>query len=504
MSTLEISIVALYFFVLFLLTLYGAHRYVLTYLFYRYRKPVKSKRVFSDLELPEVTVQLPIFNERYVLRRLLEAVCSIDYPKDRLEIQILDDSTDETKEIAANLAEEYRQKGFDVVHIHRTNREGYKAGALENGMKVARGKFFAIFDADFIPPKNFLRETIHYFSDPEVGMVQVRWEHINRDYSLLTRAQALFLDGHFAIEHAARFFSGRFFNFNGTAGIWRKECIEDAGGWQHDTITEDLDLSYRAQLKGWKFIYINDLAAPAELPVEMNAFRSQQHRWSKGSIETAIKLLPTLIKSPIPFKTKMEAIYHLTGNISYLLLVMLAILMPSAILIRLKNGWDGTLGIDLIFLIAGTLPLLLFYSCAQKEINAPWLSRIAYFPFALMLGAGMSLNNCKAVIEALLGYKTEFTRTPKYNIKDKRDNWKSRRYRGMKTLLPLFELAIGGYLTYVIIYVISKQAYLALPFLVLFQLGFLYVAISSLFQQLAVKLNDFLENIRKRIEGTAQ
>ncbi len=494
MSILETTVVGIYFFVLFLLTLYGAHRYILTYLFFRYKKPVEFKGTFEESQLPQVTVQLPIFNEKYVLRRLVEAVCNFDYPRDRLEIQILDDSTDETKFLAAELCREYREKGYDIVHIHREDRTGYKAGALDNGMKVAKGEFLAIFDADFIPPPDFLRRTIHAFTDPEIGMVQVRWEHINRDYSLLTKAQAIFLDGHFAIEHAARYYSGRFFNFNGTAGIWRRQCIEDAGGWQHDTITEDLDLSYRAQLAGWKFLYLNDIAAPAELPVEMNAFRSQQHRWAKGSIETAIKLLPTVLKAPLSLSQKIEAFFHLTGNFSYIFLALLAILMPTAILIRIQSGWGHTLYVDLPFLLAGTLPLFIFYSAAQAEITESWFKRSLYIPFALMLGAGMSLNNCKAVLEALFGYKTEFTRTPKFNIQKKGESWLTRRYRGAKSWLPVVEFAIAIYLTYVILFVLYKEAYLALPFLFLFQLGFFYVSGVSILQQFAVFFQRFQLN----------
>lgn len=495
MSVVEQLILLSYFGVLFLLTLYGAHRFVLTYLYYRHREPFEPVRRFGPDEMPHVTVQLPVFNEKYVLERLVEAVSQFDYPRDRLEIQILDDSIDDTKELGAQLAEQYREKGLDIVHIHRTDRTGFKAGALEAGTQQAKGELLAVFDADFVPPTDFLRNTVDYFSDDEVGMVQVRWGHINRGYSLLTKSQALFLDGHFVIEHEARHRSGRFFNFNGTAGIWRRQCIKDAGGWQHDTITEDLDLSYRAQLAGWKFAYLPNVVAPAELPVEMNAFRSQQHRWAKGSVETARKLLKRVLTSSLPFETKVEAFFHLTGNMSYLLLVVLAILMPISVVVRLNyfatlspdqaaySWWFYTLIADVPFLIGGTLSLMLFYACSQKEIDAPWLSRSAMVPLILSVGAGMSLNNCKAVLEAMVGHKSEFTRTPKYNVKSRKDNWKAKLYKGHKTWLPYMEMLFALYFTAVIIFALTRQSYASLPFLVMFQLGFFYVSLSSLIQR---------------------
>lgn len=483
MSSIEIIVLVGYFSILLLLTMYGVHRYALTYLYYRSKKPFQPKSIYPPDQLPHVTVQLPVFNEQYVLRRLVESVCALDYPQDRLEIQILDDSTDDTKALGAALAQEYQDKGFDIVHIHREDRTGYKAGALEAGTQVAKGELLAVFDADFVPPPEFLQRTVHAFSDPTIGMTQVRWEHLNRNYSMLTKAQALFLDGHFAIEHAARYQSGRFFNFNGTAGIWRRQCIEDAGGWQHDTITEDLDLSYRAQLAGWKFAYINEVISPAELPVEMNAFRTQQHRWAKGSIETARKLLPRMLSSELPFHVKMEALFHLTGNLAYLFMVALALLMPLSVVIRIQNNWHHTLIADIPFLIGGTVCLLIFYACSQKEIGQPWLAHSAMVPVALTIGVGMSLNNCKAVLEALVGYKTEFTRTPKYNVQSRIDNWKAKLYRGHKTWLPYVELAIALYISAVIAFVIYKESYLSLPFLLMFQMGFLYVALTSILQR---------------------
>ena len=485
MSILEVVLLSSYFVILFVLTLYGAHRYMITYQYYRLRKPFVPQRQYSEEELPHVTIQLPVFNEKYVLERLVRTVCEIDYPRDRLEIQILDDSTDDTQELGAKLAEEYQKQGFDILHLHRTDRTGYKAGALEAGLHRAKGELVAVFDADFLPPKDFLRKTVHAFTDPKIGMAQVRWEHINRDYSFLTRSQALFLDGHFVLEHAARYLSGRFFNFNGTAGIWRAICIHEAGGWQHDTITEDMDLSYRAQLAGWRFVYLSDVVAPAELPVEMNAFRTQQHRWAKGSIETARKLLGRILKSDLPFSVKSEAFYHLTGNFSYVLIVLLAMLLPLSILIRVTHDWHYALIADVPFLVGGTISLVIFYVCSQKEIGGPWIQRGALVPFALSVGVGISLNNCKAVLEALFGHKSEFTRTPKYNVVSKKDNWKAKLYRGHKTWLPYIELLFGLYFTVAVALAIYSQILISLPFLVMFQAGYLYVAFSSLLQRRA-------------------
>src|SRR6266540_2201704 len=281
----SIATLTVYYVVLALLAMYGTHRAMMVWLYYRHRHDVPCPA--GDLPvLPRVTIQLPIYNEVYVVERLIEAVAAIDYPRELLEIQVLDDSTDETGEIARSTIARYRERGFDIVYLHRQDRQGFKAGALQAGMEVACGEFMLIFDADFVPQPEILRESLPYFTDPEIGMVQARWEHLNRDYSLLTRIQSVFLDGHFVIEHTARHRSGRFFNFNGTAGIWRRSCLEEVGGWQSDTLTEDLDISYRAQLAGWKFVYLKDLVAPAEVPVDMNGFKTQQHRWTKGSIQT--------------------------------------------------------------------------------------------------------------------------------------------------------------------------------------------------------------------------
>ncbi|MBI5665058.1 MAG: glycosyltransferase, partial [Nitrospirae bacterium] len=311
-----------YFFILITVFIYASHRYYMVYLYYKHQKDKPALKTKFD-ELPRVTVQLPIYNEMYVVRRLIAASCDIDYPKELLDIQVLDDSTDETKELTRDCVEEFRAKGFDISYIHRENREGYKGGALENGLKYAKGEFVVVFDADFVPQSDILQKTIHFFADKSIGMVQTRWSYLNRDYSFITKIQAIMLDGHFVIEHTARNWSGRFFNFNGTAGVWRKKAITSAGGWQNDTLTEDLDLSYRSQLKGWKFVFLKDELTPSEIPVEINGFKSQQHRWAKGSIQTAKKILPSILKSDLPLKVKVEAFFHLTNNISYLLMLVL-------------------------------------------------------------------------------------------------------------------------------------------------------------------------------------
>src|SRR5512135_434807 len=415
MSALELSVVVAYALLLLVLSVYGSHRYAIAYLYYRhkYRLPTPRGRF---AELPRVTIQLPIFNEMYVTERLIGAVAKIDYPRDLLEVQVLDDSTDETQAIARACVERHRAAGLDISYVHRTNRKGFKAGALEHGLALAKGEFVAVFDADFVPEPDFLRRTIPYFTDPGIGMVQARWGHLNRDYSALTQAQAILLDGHFVIEHTARNRSGRFFNFNGTAGIWRRTTIASAGGWQHDTLTEDLDLSYRAQLKGWKFVFLPEVVAPAEIPVEMSAFKSQQHRWAKGSIQTAMKLLPRIWKSELPADVKKEAFFHLTANVAYLLMIPLAVLMPITVVVRVSHGWMEVLLLDLPFFAAATMSVCVFYVASQREVGASRWQRVKYLPLLMALGIGLSVNQARAVVEALLGHQTGFTRTPKRGV----------------------------------------------------------------------------------------
>jgi cellulose synthase/poly-beta-1,6-N-acetylglucosamine synthase-like glycosyltransferase len=454
----------------------------MVYLYFRHRDR-RAVPMPLPQRLPRVTVQLPLYNEMYVAERLLESVAQIRYPKDLLEIQVLDDSTDETCAIASSAVERYRGEGFDVHYIHRTDRTGFKAGALEHGLQMARGEFVVVFDADFVAPADILEKTIGHFDDPKVGMVQVRWGHINRDYSLLTQVQSILLDGHFVLEHGGRNRGGRFFNFNGTAGVWRRTVIEDAGGWQHDTLTEDLDLSYRAQMKGWRFVYLQDVVSPAEIPVEMNAFKSQQHRWAKGSIQTCKKLLPKILASDLPLPIKTEATFHLTANFAYPLMVVLTLLMFPAMVIRYNMGWYEMMVVDVPLFLGATLSVCSFYLVSQKEIFGDgWRSRLKYLPAVLSTGIGLSVNNAKAVIEAVLGQQSPFTRTPKYRVESAGDEWKQRRYRGSVTFVPYVELALGVYCTVMACYAITNGIFATLPFIALFQIGFFYAAALSLFQ----------------------
>ena len=390
-NAFDMALLVPYFIVLILLASYGMHRYVLVYLYYKHRKnrTVDPPGHFSDL--PRVTVQLPIFNEQFVVERLVDAVCRLQYPLEKLDVQVLDDSTDETQAVAQGLVERYAARGFPITYHHRDNREGFKAGALAEGMRTAKGEFIAIFDADFVPPEDFLLKTIHHFTDPKIGMVQTRWTHINRNYSFLTEVEAILLDGHFVLEHSGRARSGVFFNFNGTAGVWRRTAIEEAGGWQHDTLTEDTDLSYRAQLKGWKFVYLQDVECPAELPVEMTAFKTQQARWAKGLIQTSKKILPSVIKSDQPFRVKLEAWYHLTANLSYPLMVMLSVLLLPAMIIRFYQGWFQMLYIDLPLFMASTFSISSFYLVSQRELfPKTWPRALLYLPFLMALGIGLT------------------------------------------------------------------------------------------------------------------
>ncbi|HEV2494801.1 MAG TPA: glycosyltransferase [Terriglobia bacterium] len=478
----DLSILIPYFTILIILSVYGIHRYALAYLYLKNRRKLPSPHGTFE-KLPRVTVQLPIFNERYVIERLLEAVTRLDYPRDLLEIQVLDDSTDETQMVCSRLVSAYASAGYPISYHHRDHREGFKAGALAEGMKAATGEFIAIFDADFVPQPSTLRQMIDYFTDPEVAVVQGRWTWLNRGYSNLTEVEAILLDGHFVIEHGARNFSGRFFNFNGTAGMWRRAAIEDAGGWQHDTLTEDTDLSYRAQLRGWKFIYDPRIECPSELPVEMNAFKAQQARWAKGLIQTAKKLLPTIWRSPQPLKIKVEATFHLTANIAYPLMVLFAVILLPAMIVRFYQGWFQMLYLDLPLFLASTCSVSTFYMVAQRELYPrSWMSRLKYVPFVMATGIGLSLKNSKVVIEALLGKKSEFVRTPKYRVEGRDGSWESKKYLGRAGWISAVELSLAAYLLWNVIYSCTIENYLTTPFLVLFLMGYSYMGTMSLLQ----------------------
>jgi len=470
-----------YTIVLLGLSLYGIHRYVIIYLYLKHRKNLpKPKGQFEAL--PRITVQLPIYNELYVVERLINAVAALDYPRELLDVQVLDDSTDETRELAAQKVAELKATGLDITHVHRTDRTGFKAGALENGSKICKGDFILILDADFVPAPDVLKKTIHYFTDEKIGMIQTRWGHLNRTYSMLTRVQAMFLDGHLLLEQTGRNRAGRFINFNGTAGVWRKTCIADAGGWQHDTLTEDLDLSYRAQIKGWQFVFLPELVTPAELPVDMNGFKSQQHRWTKGSIQTCRKLLPALWRADVPFLVKVEGTVHLTCNYTFLLLACICVLMHPGTGGTTGSVWR-TILLDIPIFATGCLPAVIFYMVSQRELYPrSWWKEILYMPALFALTIGLAVNNAWAVLQAMCGHESEFTRTPKYGIKGKKHNWKKSKYSPLKTVLPFVELGFAIYFIRFLYLGIMASNWFSIPFLLLFAGGFTYVATCSILQ----------------------
>jgi cellulose synthase/poly-beta-1,6-N-acetylglucosamine synthase-like glycosyltransferase len=481
-NAFDLAIMIPYFFVLVVLAAYGIHRYWLVYCYtkHRHNTPGQPPQMTA---WPKVTIQLPIYNERYVVERLIESVSRLDYPRELLDVQVLDDSTDETREVARSCVERYHALGFPVRHLHRTHREGYKAGALREGLKSASGEFIVIFDADFQPIPDFLRRTVPYFEDPRVGMVQTRWTYLNRDYSALTQVESILLDGHFVIEHGARARSGRFFNFNGTAGVWRRETIDDAGGWQHDTLTEDTDLSYRAQLRGWRFLYLPDVECPSELPVEMNAFKAQQARWAKGLMQTAKKILPRVLSADVSLPIKTEAVFHLTASISYPLMLLLSTLLLPAMIVRFYQGWFQMLLIDLPLFLSSSCSISGFYLTSQRALYPRrWKRTFLYLPFVMAVGIGLSVRNAKAVLEALFGVHSEFTRTPKYRIEGQTGTWGRKLYHNRAGWMPWIEVALGLYFAATVVYSIQNKNYVTVPFLLLFVWGYLYTGLLSLGQ----------------------
>src|SRR3954463_9683118 len=499
-ALLKDGALAVYIGILVAVAFYGMHRYILVYLYLKHKKDgYEPKTRFTSL--PRVTVQLPMFNEDVVAERVIRAACQIDYPLDLLEIQVLDDSTDHSADIARAAVDEWAAKGYPVKYVHRTNRVGYKAGALAEGMLQATGEYIAIFDADFIPPRDILRNVVNYFTDDKVGMVQVRWDHLNRDASLLTRSQAIFLDGHFVIEHTARNRSGRFMHFNGTAGVWRRTTIDDGGGWEHDTLSEDLDLSYRCQMKGWQFVYLPQFCAPAELPPEMVAFKQQAHRWTKGSVQTAIKLLPKVLKSKhLSRRIKVEAFFHLTNTVVYPLMVILTVLMFPTFFGAMSpfkpHSWSQYLFSASLFILA-TCSASTFFIFSQRELfgkEAGWRA-LFYMPVLMGLGVGISLNNAKAVLEAIWGAirnkPSEFVRTPKYGVtgQAKSKLRSSNVFTLNKLALPIIEIAFGCYMAsciWISVWYLCglwagqpKSGIASLPFLLIFAGGYFYVGVSS-------------------------
>ena len=468
-----------YFLSLSILFIFGLHGFIMLFYHKKY-KSVHHKSV-PDFECKDaVTIQLPLYNELYVVERLINAVCDIDYPKDKLEIQVLDDSTDETVNVVRNIVEEKKIQGFDISLIHRENRKGFKAGALKEGLEIAKGKYIAIFDADFIPRKDFLKKTLSFFNDENVGMVQSRWEHLNSNHSILTKAQALALDGHFVIEQTVRNKAGFFINFNGTGGVWRKDCIEDAGNWDSDTLTEDLDLSYRAQLNGWKFVFLKDFTSPAELPSEINALKTQQFRWTKGAIETAKKILPLVWKSKVSLRIKLQSTFHLSNNLVFPFILLAAILNVPLIFIKNSGSHEVYFAFMSVFVLA-FISTFLFYLYSQKDVRSDWRKKIVFFPLFMAGSMGMAVNNSRAVFEGLLNRKSEFVRTPKFMVVDEKDSWTGKKYLNSKIgFSVIVELIMA---IYCLIGVLSSIYFLeiaALPFQLLFFTGFSFVAITSI------------------------
>lgn len=477
---MEDIILFTYFASLTVLFGFGLHGLVMIY-FYHKTSHIPPRITPQMDEYPLVTVQLPFYNELYVVDRLVRAVCAMEYPKDRLEIQLLDDSTDETIELSNRLVEEFRGMGFDISVHRRIDRTGFKAGALKQGLQLAKGEFIAVFDADFVPHKDFLMKTVPHFENPHVGMVQTRWEHLNEEYSFLTRAQALALDGHFVIEQQVRNKAGFFINFNGTAGIWRKTCIADAGDWHADTLAEDLDLSYRAQLRGWKFVFLNDVTSPAELPADINALKTQQFRWTKGAVETAKKLLPSVWKSTLPLSIKAECTVHLTSNIVFPFILLVALLnIPLVIIKNEVGGYDEYFTLMSIFVLA-SISTFMFYLYAQRAIHLDWRRRLMLFPVFMAGSMGFAVNNTKAVFEALAGKKSEFKRTPKYLIVEAGDDWKAKKYVQKKIgIAVIIELLFTAYFICGIGASIYYMEIAAIPFQLMFLAGFATVGTLSL------------------------
>ena len=479
-----------YFTVLIILSFYGLHRYEMIRAYFKNKHKLPTVAPTRFAQLPRVTIQLPLYNERFVVDRLVDEIVKMDYPKELLQIQILDDSTDETHPYTERLVAEYRAAGYPIEYHHRTNRHGYKAGALQEGMEHATGEFIAIFDADFVPPYDFLMRTVHFFAESKVGMVQTRWGYLNRHESVLTEVQAMLLDGHFVLEHGARFGEGLFFNFNGTAGIWRREAIEEAGGWQHDTLTEDSDLSYRAQLKGWQFIYVPSIECPSELPADIYGFQVQQSRWAKGLTQVAMKLLKRILKSDLPWRVKAEAFFHLTPNISYPLMIIVSALMLPVMIVRFYMGPLQMLLLDLPLIAASFWSISAFYIVAQRELYPKtWKRSFFFLPALMAAGVALTLINAKAVLEALIGYETAFARTPKFGavgagavIRTKQS------YRRRSGWLPYAEIAMGMFFLCMVLYAFETFNFLAVPFLMLFVVGYFWAGFSTLWEEYKSKL----------------
>lgn len=472
-------LITLYVLTALMLAIYGFNAWLLTVIYGRYRhETTVAPTAEAHRKLPTVTVQLPIFNEALVVERLVDATVRLDYPAHLLQIQILDDSTDSTTEIAQALVDSYRRQGVNIELIHRDERPGFKAGALKNGLATATGEFIAIFDADFVPNPDFLRQTLpHFAGKPHLGLIQARWGHLNRDYSWLTLAQGLALDGHFAIEQTARNRSGLLINFNGTAGVWRRRCIETSGGWQGDTISEDFDLSYRAQFAGWDCLFLRDVVAPAEIPPQLAAFKRQQFRWAKGSIQCLKKLGWQVFRSDYSWWVRYQALVHLSSYLAHPLMVLLALVTP----ILMMGEGTNNVRFPLIYLSLVSLGPPFLYWVAQTSLYPQrWRRHYKAMPMLILLGSGIALSNTKAVIEALLGVGNVFRRTPKFNINTQADRWQDSAYRLPVDGLVLGELALALYsLLGAAIALLNDHAF-AVPFILLYAFGFGYVGLQGL------------------------
>ena len=485
-DSLLIPIAVIYLIVVGMLFVYGINFFYLTIL--SFREP-KAGEPPPPANWPHVTIQLPIYNERFVARRLIEAAARLDYPIDRLQIQVLDDSTDDTTRIAAETVRAIASQGIDIVHLHRKARSGFKAGALAAGTEQARGEFLAIFDADFLPRPDFLKRTVPEFRDESVAFVQTRWGHLNRDYSLLTVLQSIAIDAHFMVEQFARFNGGYWFNFNGTAGIWRKTAIESSGGWQARTLTEDLDLSYRAFLHGWQAVYRREVEVKAELPVTISAYRRQQRRWAQGSLECALRLVPQVWSKPISILKKVEASLHMTGYAVHLLLFVLAVLYPAILLLSARYpGLISLFGIAAIFNLTAFAPTI-FFITAQQQLGKTWWKQIPSILFITALGTGLMLNTVRASLNIVTRRGTVFERTPKFGIADKKDRWQRPDYHIRIDPIVYFEFAFAGYNIYTLITALQQGNWVIAVYAGLFAIGLLFAASLSVVQNLSLRVS---------------
>lgn len=468
-----------YFVITTTLALYGLHNLITTIMYLTMKPNTKRRtKAQSVKEWPPVTIQLPIFNEKYTIERLLRAVTRLDYPTDRLQIQVLDDSTDDTFHLVSQLVDDYKARGVNIELIHRVDRKGYKAGALENGLHTATGELIAIFDADFVPKPDWLKRTVPPFQNPQLGCLQTRWGHTNQQYNSLTQAEAMGIDGHFIIEQTVRSKNGFFLNFNGTAGLWRRACIEDAGGWQWDTLTEDLDLSYRAQMRGWKFDYLPDVVVPAELPPQVEAYKKQQFRWAKGSFQVVRKILPSVLRADLPWTVRFMAILHLTGYFVHpLMLSMLLLTLPVGLLV------PGAFSIFPISLVAGLGPPLLYLTATATQ-HRSILRRMGSFPVLVIVGFGLSLSTTIAVLEGLFSKGGAFIRTPKLNVGNtpQQKQHIDRSYVAPLSAMVWVEIILGLYALLTGIVLVPYLGWSILFWMIIYMLGFFYIAGLNLIQ----------------------